>query len=372
MKLQILQENLDKAINIASRFASTRAQLPVLGNILLSCTKTKVIISSTNLEISVSVSVGAKVDEEGDISIPAKIAAELIGNLPKETILLESEKEQLKITSPGFSSTILGMSASDFPKIPNSIDKDKSIVLPKAEFTEALSKTIFASSGDETRPVLTGVLFLFNKGELSLVATDGFRLSRKTIKVPEITESLKLVLPKPVLMELTRATGEGEEILFNFNEKEKQAIFGIGNVVLTSRLLEGEYPDFEKIIPKKSLCKISLDKEEFARAVKLSSVFARDSANIVKIKVGKENIKVTAESGQSGSQEAKVDAKVETQPEFESNEIAFNYHFLEDFLHSLKGDNVEVQVSSSTAAGVFGESSEPEYLHLIMPVRVQS
>lgn len=369
MKLQILQENLAKAVGVASRYASAKAQLPILGNILLSSRKTKILVMSTNLEISVAVSVGAKVEEEGEISIPAKVLNDMVGNLPKETIELSSDKEQLKVTTSGFSSVILGMATSDFPKVPSSINKEKSLKLPGKDFVDALNQVVFATSQDETRPVLTGVLFIGGKNEISLVATDGFRLSRKIIKIEG--EAFKLILPKLILMELSRDSS-GEELLFNFDQKEKQAVFGVGDTVLTSRLLEGEYPDFEKIIPKKSAISLRLDKEEFLRAVKLASIFARDASNIVKIKILKDSIKILAESGSSGSQETKVEAKIEKTGEIEQNfEISFNYRFLEEFLHSVKGEEISMDFSGVNAAGVFKDSSDTNYLHLIMPVRVQ-
>jgi len=142
MKLTILQENLAKAVTQASRFASTHAQLPVLSNILLSTDKTKLNISSTNLEISVSTLVGAKIEEEGEISIPSKTLSDLVSNLPKDTIALESDKEQLKISAPGFSSKVLGMNASDFPKIPNSVNKEKSVTLLKSDLMKILPKSV--------------------------------------------------------------------------------------------------------------------------------------------------------------------------------------------------------------------------------------
>lgn len=369
MKLQILQENLDKAVSTASRFASPKAQLPILGNILMSAQKSKVFISATNLEISVSVGVGAKIEEEGEISIPSKVIAELVSNLPKNTVTLSSEKEQLKVSTSGFSSMVLGMDATDFPKIPNSVNKADSVSIPKKELTEALSQVSFSASLDETRPVLTGVLFIWDKSELTLVATDGFRLSRKKMKLNGVNKESRQILPKSVLSEVSRNTGgEESEILFSLQEKDKQIIFGIGETVLTSRLLEGDYPDFEKIIPKNTPIKILVDKEELLRAVKLASIFARDAANVVKIKVLKESLKVVAESGQSGSQETKVDAKIEgVTPDFE---ISFNYRFLEDFIHSVKGEEVKMEFSTTTAAGIFTDSSDKDYLHLIMPVRV--
>jgi len=371
MKLQVLQENLEKAVSITSRFASTRAQLPILGNILLSTQKSKIYVSSTNLEISASVQVGAKIEEEGEISVPAKVISELIANLPKETVELTAEKEQLKVSVSGFSSTILGMNSADFPKIPNTINKEKSISFSQEELIKALGQVLFATSTDETRPILTGVLFLFGKNSLSLVATDGFRLSKKTL----VLKSGKgggnnVVIPKGVLSELTRTMSEDGEILFGVQDKEKQVIFGTGNVILTSRLLEGEYPDFEKIIPKRSSIKVLIDKEEFARAVKLASIFARESANIVKIKVLKDSINVSAESSAAGSQETKVDAKVESNEK--TFEIAFNYRFVEEFLHSVGGEEVKMEFSTVSAPGVFTDTSDSSYLHLIMPVKVQS
>ncbi len=369
MKAGILQENLVKAVTSAARFASVRAQLPILSNILISAQKTKVFISSTNLEISISTQIGAKVLEDGDICVPSRVIAELIGNLPKETINLESEKEQLKISTSGFSSNVLGMNSTDFPKVPNSISRESSIVLPKDDLSKALAQVVFAASVDETRPVLTGVLFIWGKENLTLVATDGFRLSQKTIKVVGSKPGVKIILPKLILSEIPRSE-DTDEILINVQEKEKQVVFGIENVILSSRLLEGEYPDFEKIIPKNSSIQIRTDKEELLRAVKLASIFARDAANIVKIKVEGDSIKVLAESGQSGSQETKVEAKVEG--EGKGFEIAFNYRFLEEFLHSVTGEEIKMEFSGPSAPGVFTDPADPSYLHLIMPVKIQS
>lgn len=373
MKLTVLQENLEKAIGVASRFASVKAQLPILSNILISAQKTKIMICATNLEVSVAVSIGAKIEEDGEISIPSKVINEIVGNLPHETVNLSSEKEQLKLSAPNFSSVILGMNSSDFPKIPSSIGKEKAVIISKKELLAALSQVIFATSVDETRPVLTGVLFIWEKENLILVATDGFRLSQKKIKLASQSILPRFILPKLILSELLRSTEEIEEILMDLRDKEKQAVFGLGDTILASRLLEGEYPDFEKIIPKKSSCSILVDKEEALRGVRLASIFARDGANIVKIKVLKESLKITAESASSGNQETKVDAKVTfTGPEVSDGfEIAFNYRFLEDFLHSVVGEEVEMNFSGPNAPGVFKDTQDASFLHLIMPVRVQ-
>ena len=371
MKLTVLQENLVKAVTQASRFASTRSQLPILGNILLKATKTKLSVSSTNLEISVLTQIGAKIEEEGEISIPSKVITELIGNLPKGQITMESEKEQLKVTTSGFTSKVLGMNASDFPKIPGSLTSPFS--LPKKEILESLSQVSFATSTDETRPILTGVLFILDMKSLTLVATDGFRLSKKKINLTsQKNESgdQKIVIPKGILGELGRSLEEVTEVKLEIQEEEKQILFESGDVVLSSRLLEGDYPDFEKIIPKNSLISVRLDKEDFQRAVKLASIFAREAANIVKIKLSKDSVKVSAESSASGSQEMDVEAK--TEGETKDFEIAFNYRFLEEFLHTVTGEEVKMDFTTVDKAGVFTDSSDSNYLHLIMPVKIQS
>ena len=370
MKLQVLQESLEKSIVIANRFSSSRAQLPILGNILLSARKNKLFISSTNLEISASVQIGAKIEKEGDISIPSRLIMDVVSNLPKDTIDLDSENEHLKISTAGFSSNILGIDPTDFPKVPSFVSDKTSIVLQRDVLNEGLNKILFATSTDETRPVLTGVLFILSKKYLTLVATDGFRLSKKKIVLENgIEKTDTMVIPKSILGEIGRNVFNTDSILLELNEKEKQILFGLEDTVLTSRLLEGEYPDYEKIIPKETNVNILVDKEEFLRAVKLASVFARESANVVRIKVYKNFIKVIGESGQAGSQETKVDAKVEKGTK-EDLEIAFNYRYLEEFAMSVSGEEISMDFNNSTSAGVFKDTSDSDYLHLIMPIKV--
>ena len=373
MKLAILQENLEKSIALASRFTSSRTQLPILGNILLRASKTKLLIASTNLEISVSDAIGAKVEEEGEIAVPSKTFSELVSNLPKETVNLKSEKEQLNISTSSFSSTVLGMNTSDFPKIPASVNKKKSISLPKTIFSNALSKVLFAVSSDETRPILTGVLFTFNKEGLTLVATDGFRLSLvKTNQLMNKSTNYQFVVPRIILFEIGRVSED--EILLEFREKDKQVVFGVGDTVFSSRLLEGTFPDWEKIIPKTSSYKVTVDKEDLLRAVKLASIFARDNANIVKLIIDKEQVIIKAESSAAGRQETKIEVKTEgfdPEPAEGPFEIAFNYKFFEDFINSVSGEEIVMQFSETDKPGVFLDPSSPDYLHLIMPVKIQ-
>lgn len=371
MNLDVLQENLAKALSISSRFTSTKAQLPVLANIALSAKKNRLLISATNLELSVSVSIGAKVKKEGELTIPARVITDLVANLNSGTLNLSSEKEHLKISSNNFTSTLAGMNSSDFPSIPYEVGKGATS-FPKDIIIDSLTSVLFAASSDETRPVLTGVLLIFEPGKLTFVATDGFRLSKKQINIKSLKNSTNLkslILPKNSLSELSRLSGEAEEIKLSIKEGESQVIFGVGDSVLSSRIIDGEFPDFEKIIPKETICKIALDREELLRAVKLASVFARDAANVVKIEVRKDTVDVSAESSQSGSQDMQVDAKVNG--DSKDLKIAFNYRFLEDFLNAVGGEEVHIELGSSNSPGVFTDPKDSNFLHLIMPVRIQ-
>lgn len=370
MKIEVLQENLAQAISFASHFTNPRAQLPVLGNILLSAKKTKLLISSTNLETSAAIFIGAKVSTEGEITVPSKLINELVANLRPGTVSMSVDKEQLTIEGQSVSSKISGMNSADFPSVPTTIDSKNTASLSRETFSNSLSQVLYSASIDETRPVLTGVLFIVEKGSLNLVATDGFRLSKKTLSFEGEIEPMKVILPKSVLSELSRLTNT-EKILFSFNKKDNQAVFGFNDTVLSSRIIEGDFPDFEKIIPKNSLYKVLADREELLRAIKLASVFAREGGNIVKLIFQKDALELISESSTSGSQKTKIDIKPE-KGDTSKFEIAFNFRFLEEFLQSISGEEVSMEFTSEDKPGVFTDPKDLSLLHLIMPVKVQS
>lgn len=369
MKLTVLQENLKNAVNLTSHFITPKAQLPILGNILLKTDKSKLILSSTNLENSISTSIGAKIEEEGEITIPGKTFNDLVGNLSSGQIQIETDKDQINISSGSFKSKIMGINSSDFPSIPNELGK-VIVKLPKKILLEALSKTNFAVSNDETRPVLTGILFKFVDDTLHMVATDGFRLSRKIVKLGEKANDRKIIIPKGILLELSKLSSD-DDISFSFNEKDNQIVFGVGETIFSSRIIEGEFPDYEKIIPLSKTHSVNVDKFDLEKSVKLASVFARDSGNILKLTVKENTLKVTAESSSSGNQEMEIEAKVETEEKKEL-EILFNYKFIEDVIRSLDSDDVVIELNGPNAAGKFLDTKDKDFLHLIMPIKVQS
>ena len=373
MKVQVLQENLSKTLSSVSRFTSSRAQLPILANLLLVAKANKLIISATNLENSISATVGAKVDKEGEITIPARTISELVSNLNPGPITLESEKEQLKIANKGFSSTLMGVNSADFPSVPQKIEKEF-YTLEKNILSEAMSQLLFAVSNDETRPILTGVLFIFSKNGVTLVATDGFRLSKKVVQAKSLPKESRVILPRGILLEVARLSPDSEDISYSFKDKDNMVVFKVGESILSSRILQGEFPDFEKIIPNSSDISVLVGKEDLLQAVKLASVFARDSANIVKFLIKKDEVEVLAESAASGNQKTSVEAKIDSSVGLTKDgiylEIAFNYHFLEDFLQAVDGEEIKINFSSANSPGVFTDPKDNSFLHLIMPVKI--
>ena len=367
MKLQVLQDKLSKALNTASRFASPKAQLPVLGNVLLKATKNKLYINATNLELSISLSLGAKVENEGELTVPAKILSEIVGNLNPGTITLESQKETLLLQSESFKGNVSGMNSSDFPQIPESSGKEK-IEVKTQDLEQILEKLLFAVSVDDTRPALSGVLFVFGENGINFVSTDGFRLCQKKLKISGVSKGKSIIVPRAVLSEISRMEN-GENLTLSFNLDDGQIVVESSDVVLASRLIQAEFPPYEKIIPESSTFSVGVDRGEFLRAVKIAGVYGRESANVIKLKFGKNKVEVLAESKTLGKEESSVDAKIEG--ESFSDAIAFNYKFIEDFIGVCDGDSISMSFTSKDAAGVFRDANDPDFLHLIMPVKIQ-
>jgi len=374
MKIQVLQENLIKALNIAGRSISSKAQLPVLANFLLATEKNRLKVAATNLEMGVIIWLGAKIEKDGSITLPSRIFQELVSSLPAEKIDLEVKENTANLNCGSFKASFNGISANEFPLLPES--EKKIFSFPSEIFSQVINQVAFASATDEGRPILTGVLLKIDGKTLSYVATDGYRLSVKKIETKEITkeENLKsLVIPAKTLMEVSRIIADQskqESVLveMGLTKDGNQVIFLFPEIELSTRLLEGEFPDYEKIIPKDFSTKVTLDKGELIRAVKIASIFARDSANIVKFKFQEGKLTISANSPQVGENQSEVEAKIEG----EGGEIAFNFRFLLDFLNSVVSEEIIFEMSGSLNPGVFRIKDDPDFLHIIMPVRLQS
>ena len=372
MKLSVLQENLNKGLSIASRTVASRPQLPVLSHVLLTAQKGRLKISSTNLETGINLWVGAKVEKEGSISIPAKILSEFVASLAPEKIDLEVKDNLLKISSVRSEASFNGLPAAEFPKIP-SVTGQPALKLAKNLFIQSIGQVAFAAASDETRPVLTGIYFFIRDGILNMVATDGYRLSVKNLKPDlkiEADNSLSkgLIIPAKAFQEAARvATEEEKEIQFYLTPDANQLIFLVGDTEVITRLIEGEYPDFEKIIPSGGKIKTTVETEEFLRVVKIAAIFARESANIVRFQLGKEGIEVSANTAQVGENKSLLKTKVEGG----EDKIAFNSRYLLDFLSAVGSESFSLEMGGALSPGIFRPEKDKTFLHIIMPVRVQ-
>lgn len=367
MKLSVLQENLSKSLSFVGKNVSTKTQLPVLSNILLETDKGRIKVSSTNLETSISFWVGASIEEEGSITVPARLFQELISSFPPGKIEIESEKTKLKIASTGSKATITGIDAAEFPPLPSTVEK-KGTYLNKKELEKGLPFILIAVSNDESRPLLTGIKFLVKDNKLMMVATDGYRLSIKTLaKTPGLEE--EFIVSGRALSDVFRLASEEktENINLTFSKDKNQTVFTLENALVATRLIEGEYPVFERIIPSSYTTRAVFDKGELMQAVKFAAVYAKEAANILKITITPDKTTVSANSPQIGENKTELNAKTEG----EGGEIAFNARFLQDLLSVFPEDEVVFEMTGPLAPGVFKPAKDDSFLHIIMPVRVQ-
>lgn len=369
MKVTVLQEELAKLLSYSLRFVSARATLPILENLVFEAKGSRLMVRATNLETSLVSSIGAKVESLGALAVPAKVMGDLVGNLSSEKVVMSVKNESLMVENDGFKATVSGMNTSDFPVVLESLGGG-AVKMDTKVFFEGLAKVLFSVSRDDTRPVLTGVLVDFGTaaaGSLKLVSSDGFRLSQKKISLKAKPKVPAMIIPRGVLGEMSRMVGESEEFLMEVKKTENQVGFGLGKVVLGTRVIEGDYPSSERIIPKETRVKVEVSKEELLNSVKLAAVFARDGSNIVKLKVGPKSLSVLASSARSGKQENEIAGKVSG----EGVEISYNYRFLEEFLSVVGGESVEMEFTDGASPGIFRDPKDMDFFHLIMPVRVQ-
>jgi len=373
MKVQILQENLNKGLIIASRLVSAKAQLPILSNILLKTDQGRLQVAATNLENGVSLWLGAKIEEEGEITVPAKVFSEIVTTLSAGTVDIKTNGNVMQILSGGYQASLNCVSALEYPKLP--VPSEQSIVsISAGKLADGINQVAFSAAADETRPVLTGVLLKLKGKTLSMAATDGYRLSLKDVEIDkDIKEQMTLILPSKTLMEAARIINDekikaDEIIQIGYTKEKNQVVFLFPQLHLFSRIIDGDFPDYEKIIPNNLLTKITINNEDFIQGVKLVSVFARDSSNIVKFDIKDNSLNMSANSPQVGENKISIESKIEG----EDVEIAFNFRFLQSLLAIIKEKEITLDLNGPLSPGVFRIVGSENFLHLIMPVRLQT
>ena len=367
MLIEVLQENLNIGLSLVSRVISGKIQMPILGNVLLTTENGQLKLTGTNLEITLTNLIGAKIITDGSFTVPARTFSEIIAALPPGKVSLEQKEGQLVVKSGKFVAKINGIPASDWPMTTKVEGQDKKIEfkLEFKKFKDLIAKTVIAVGTDEARAALTGVLVKGNGKELTFVATDGFRLSLNSHD--QKTEEFSLIIPSKALLEISRMEGK----TFNVEVLGNDAVFTLEDVTLTARLIAGNFPAYEKIIPKNLENDLIFDAQELLKAVKFAGVFARDSANIIKLAILNNQLSIRAQAQQTGENENAIEVKT-TKPQTEEFVIAFNYHYLLDLLNAVSDCDLKFSYSSPLSAGLFQIPGDPTFLHLIMPVRVQS
>lgn len=364
MKVEILQEELLRAVTLVLRAVSSRSQLPILTCIKLEAAKTELILTASDLEIGIRCAVVAKVIETGVVAIPAKTLSDLLISLRPGKMSLEVEGTELKVVASGFKGELLIQGAAEFPILP---EVGEPILIVKGEaLLKATGRVSFASAKDSLRPVLTGTMLELTTPP-QLVATDGFRLAVSSLSIQGAgtSEAKTILLPTRALLEVTRIMKEGE-IKVGYNIESRQVIFEQESMLFVSQVIEGNFPDYTKILPKEFECRIEISREDFLASVRTAMVFARDNSQMMRLGVEGGEVVVKAQAGASGSGESRVAAKVEG----EGMEVVFNAKYILDYVGLLSSQEIWIGLGGKLAPGMFAESEEKrdEAYYVVMPI----
>lgn len=367
MKLTINKESFSRVLSHVNKSVSLRPATPVLGNVLISAEKGMVSVQGTNLETTLIVRVPAKVEDTGETTVPARLLAELLGSIKDDKISVELKSENLEIKTPKLNSRMATIDPTEFPKPPK-IKGGKGEKIEKESFVETVIRVGVAASQDEGRPVLNGILFKPGTKGTQVVATDGYRLAKK-----ETTKliSQEIIIPARGLVEIGRVLGseDDETIDFSVSEEENQAVFSTRHLSYFTKLISGEYPNFEQIIPDNFVTTVVVDKSEFLDSLKIAFTFAKELGNVVNlIFKPHEEALLKASSSQVGDSEVSFRADTKGQ----ELKIAFNSRYLSEGINSILGDKVEIRLAGSVNPAILKSPDDDSFIYVVMPVRPQS
>lgn len=362
MKLQVTQENLNRALGAVARVANSRNPLPILSNVLLKTSNNRLSISATNLDIAITQYIGAKISEEGSITVPARLMQDFVSSLPGGVIDLRLEDAKLHITTDQYKSVVNGIVADDFPVMPE-ISEGKSWTVPGTTLKKSLQQVVFAASNDESRPVLTGVYVHSSDGALYIAATDSYRLAEK--QLGSNNEAIQVLVPATAMHDLLRIVGDYDGDV-QVTHDDQQILFHVGDVDLVARLLEGKYPDYRKLIPAEFAVSAKLKRADFINITKVSSLFARESAGSVTIHADadEKTVSIRSIASQLGENTANANAEVSG-----SGSITLNSRYLLDGLQALSGDDVVFGFNGKLEATLLKDAASDDYTHIIMPLK---
>ena len=363
MEIKVNQSKLRKALSVVSRVASSgRNAMPILTNVLLEVSKNQLILTATNLELAIVENIGVEVIKEGKITVPARLLADFVANLPKnEDVIIKEKDGKLLVNAGRYKSTINTMNAEDFPELPD-IDEKSSVIyrIEKEKFQKSISQVLVAVSNDMTRPILTGVFFNTSGDSLYVAATDGYRLVDKKI-LDKVESEVKAVIPAPALQEVQKSISEDtEEIEILF--AETQVRFRLDEIEITSKLIDGSYPDYKQLIPKDTEINLILDKIALERMTRVAALFAQNSSGSIICEAIKDENKfrVSAVASEVGENNSDIDIKdIE-----KDGKVILNSRFLLDALNSTEEKNIEFCFSGNLSPVVIRGENNDKYVHI--------
>lgn len=374
LKIFSLQENLKQGLALVSHVSGKNINLPILNNILIKAEAGKIKLIATNLEIGVISTVRGKIEREGVFTVNAKIISDCINLLPNKKIGLEQKADDLLVDCENYQAKAKGQSAEEFPLIPE-VDRKNYFSAEAEEVKSAVSQIIFAAAASETRLELSGVLLVFSQDSLIMAATDSYRLAEKTVKIKSNNEEdKKIIVPAKTLQELLRILSvnladevEEKNLEIKFYVSENQILFTYGSTELVSRLIEGQYPDYQQIIPNNSKTKIFIDRQELIRAVKMASLFSKTGINDINLDfpAGQNQAVVSSVSGQTGENITKLAARVSG----DDNSIVVNYRYLLEGLSNIDKETVKLEIIDGNTPCLIRPEQDESYLYIIMPIK---
>lgn len=389
MKVTVNQQSLAKALGLAGRAVSSRATMPVLGNILLDAKGNQLRVAATNREIGVNVWIGAKVEDEGAITLPARLLSEFVNSLPPEQISIELSVRTLtaRLSCARFEANMKGIDAFEFPALPtlNSLaDSDDAatgvqVALSPTQLRKAIDQTTFAASTDENRPTLTGVEVTLSPDCVQMAATDGYRLSVRTMTIEGGPEKTVVIVLAKSLGEVARISSDaddGEPVQCLITPKRNQIMFAmagdkkaalIQRVEMVSELIDARFPDYMATVPKSYNTRTVVDTASLLKAVRVALLFARDNANIVRLHIGGDQLRLTGTSAEIGDNVGEIAATVEGAP----MEIAFNGKYMADVLSQVEQPQIALETTQPTRPGAWKPVGSDNYLHVTMPMHSQ-
>lgn len=387
MKVSVMQKSLAKGLSVVGRAVATKSTLPVIGNVLLATEDSKLKLAATNLEIAITCWTGAKIEEEGAITVPARLYSELINSMPNERVdlILNPKNRTLNVRCSRYEANIKGIDAEEFPPIP-AVGHDTKVTADPKVLHEAIGQVVFAAATDDTRPVLAGVLCRFRGDTLTLAAADGFRLSVRELTLSSPAPSdVDVIVPARALTELGRIIADEEEtepVEIIITPNKAQALFHVAksgedivSIDLVSRLIEGNFPNYQQIIPRRDdATKAQVSTDDFLKATKVASFIARDASNVVKLQLSAGDdltpgqLTVAATAAEVGDTMTTIESIIQGN----STQIAFNAKYLADVLSVVGDARVSLEVSSPSSPGVFRPVGDDKFTHVIMPMHISS